>query len=289
MKNFVLLGLAGYVAPKHLEAIKAVGGNLIAAMDLHDSVGCIDSYFPECQFFTKFEGFSQYCETTILKGIKIDYVVICSPNHLHVSHCLFALSIGANVICEKPLALTAKNIDVLGWSESQSRGVIFPILQLRLHPEVIKLKEWCMHLDKPVTGFLDYITPRGDWYKYSWKGDTKLSGGIATNIGIHLFDLLVFLFGEKWEISLNKKQSDIVSGCLTSNFAEIKFSLSIQRGKPTQRVLYFGDKKIDFTQGFTDLHTISYQKILEGKGFCLADTKAAVSLCERIRIIPDTD
>lgn len=288
-KNFVLLGLAGYVAPKHLKAIKEVGGNLIAACDPHDSVGVIDSYFPECQFFTEFERFSRHCEELIYDGGKIDYVVICSPNYLHMAHCMFALRIGADAICEKPVVLNTRNLDKLIAMEKTSKNKIYPILQTRLHPKIIELKKWYACIDKPVKGRLVYNAPRGDWYKYSWKWDIKKSGGIGTNIGIHLIDLLAYMFGKDWRSLLIVKDPDLIEGTFSAPFAVIDFSLSIHRNSPQKRILQIEDKEIDFTKGFADLHPASYKAILAGNGFNLADTRTSILLCENIRYgIPGT-
>ncbi len=282
-KNFVLLGLAGYVAPKHLKAIKNVGGKLLAAMDISDSVGIVDSYFPNCQFFTEFERFSRYCETLVAEGTKIDYVSICSPNYLHMSHCMFALRIGADAICEKPVVLHSKNLDKLLKIEMDSDNKIYPILQARLHPKIIELHKWCMLLNKPVKGKLTYVTSRGDWYKYSWKGDVKKSGGLITNIGIHLLDILALLFMGTWVAIIDKNTSNEVSGHLHSHISDIEFYLSLRRDVPVQRILEIDGKVMDFTEGFTELHTKSYEEIINGKGFELSTIKTSTAMCEAIR------
>lgn len=282
-KNFVLLGLAGYVAPKHLKAIKDTGGSLLAAMDVHDSVGILDSYFPECQFFTEFERFSRYCETSVTEGTKIDYISICSPNYLHMSHCMFALRVGANVICEKPIVLHERNLDKLLEIENNSIGSVYPILQTRLHPKIIELKDWCDNVNKSLIGKLTYVTSRGDWYKYSWKGDERKSGGLITNIGIHLLDMLYFLFGRKWTIVIRKKEEDEISGILQSQDVYIDFYLSLRRDVPIQRVLSLDGVEIDFTKGFTELHTKSYSEIINGRGFDLETARTSIRMCEAIR------
>ena len=193
MKNFALIGAAGYIAPRHMQAIKAVGGNLVAALDKHDSVGILDSYFPDCDFFTEFERFDRHLDKLKRKGIKIDYVSICSPNYLHDSHIRFALRHGADAICEKPLVLNPWNIDALAEIEKETGRRIYTILQLRLHPSIIALRERIQKgpKDKVYDVELTYITSRGNWYHHSWKGDVSKSGGIATNIGIHFFDMLI--------------------------------------------------------------------------------------------------
>lgn len=282
-KNYVILGVAGYVAPKHLKAIKETGGSLLAAMDVHDSVGVLDSYFPECQFFTEFERFSRYCETLVTEGTKIDYVSICSPNYLHMSHCMFALRIDANAICEKPIVLHERNLDKLIRVENDSIGSIYPILQTRLHPKIIELKNWPDTMPEFINGKLTYITSRGDWYKYSWKGDVKKSGGLITNIGVHLLDMLYFLFGKRWTIIIDKKEDDEVSGVLQSTDTNIEFYLSLRRDVPTRRVLQLDEIEIDFTKGFTELHTKSYSEILNGRGFDLETTRTSILMCETIR------
>lgn len=283
MKNFVLIGLAGYVAPKHLMSIKEVDGNLLAALDPHDSVGVVDSYFPDCQFFTEFERFSKFCETYINDIGKIDYVVVCSPNYLHMSHCIFALRIGADVICEKPVVLHYKNIMKLIEMEEKFGKRVYPILQTRYHPKITELKEWCKKLNNKAIGSLYYNTPRGDWYKYSWKSDVSKSGGLITNIGIHLVDLLVYMFGEKWDVFLYHKEPDFISGVLSSNYVDVDFILSIRRDADPVRILDIDGYKVDFTEGFSDLHPTSYKNIIEGNGFLLEDTKTSILICEEIR------
>ena len=198
MKNFVIIGAAGYIAPKHLKAIKDTGNNLLAALDKHDSVGILDTYFPNADFFTEFERFDRHCEKLRRNGTPIDYVSVCSPNYLHDSHCRFGLRIGADVICEKPVVLNPWNVDALMEIEKETKHKVYSILQLRLHPAIISLREKILNRPpgKKYKVDLKYITARGNWYHSSWKGDIHKSGGIATNIGIHFFDILLWMFGD---------------------------------------------------------------------------------------------
>lgn len=265
--NYVLIGV-GYVAPKHLTAIKATGGTLIAALDKHDSVGILDRYFPECEFFTEFERFDRHCEK--IKE-QIDYVVVCSPNYLHDAHIRFGLRIGAKVICEKPAVLNPWNVDEL----IKMGGEVNCILQLRLHPEIQNLT-----VERPASGRLIYHTPRGKWYNQSWKGSVEKSGGICTNIGIHLFDLLLYKFGA-WSAFQGETTKDESRGILHFPHLPISWDLSI-KGIP-ERKLIIGDRVFDFTKGFDDLHTLSYQRILEGKGFTLEDARPAIELVSKLR------
>lgn len=313
MKNFALIGAAGYIAPRHLKAIKETGNKLLCAMDPHDSVGVLDAYHPEAAFFTEFERFDRHVER--LKG-SLDYVSICSPNYLHDAHIRWALRSGSNVICEKPLGLNPRNINALTKLQAKTGLSVNTILQLRLHPEALKLKEDLRHstperargrlLDlrpkKKVQ--LTYITPRGLWYKYSWKGDIEKSGGIATNIGVHLFDLLIWLFGKVEKSYLHLKKDDKVAGFLELENAEVSWYLSSDKNDLTKnlsslrkqgpdsafampltsyRALNLEDKSFDFTSGFTNLHTDSYQKIIGGHGFGIDEARPAIELVHNIR------
>lgn len=295
MKNFALIGAAGYIAPRHMKAIKDTGNNLLAALDKNDSVGILDSYFPEADFFTEFERFDRHIEKLKRRGIKTDFVSVCSPNYLHDSHIRFGLRVGADVICEKPVVLNPWNIDALAEIEKETGNKIFTILQLRLHPSIIALKE---KIDKEPEGKkhevnLDYITSRGHWYYASWKGDIQKSGGIATNIGVHFFDMLMWIFGEVKENIVTEHSRSTASGILELENASVKWRLSIDAnnlpedakamGKRTYRTLSINGESFEFSNGFTELHTKSYENILAGKGFPLMETKRAIQLVHDIR------
>jgi UDP-N-acetyl-2-amino-2-deoxyglucuronate dehydrogenase len=295
MKNFTLIGAAGYIAPRHMKAIKDTGNQLIAALDKHDSVGILDSYFPEADFFTEFERFDRHLEKQKRKGVKIDYVSVCSPNYLHDSHIRFGLRIGADVICEKPVVLNPWNIDALAEIEKETGNQIFTILQLRLHPAIIALKEKVASqpADKKYEVELNYITSRGHWYFSSWKGDIEKSGGIATNIGVNFFDMLMWIFGDLKEVTVTTHTKDTAAGTLELENASVKWNLSIdpknlpedvrESGKRTYRNLTIDGDSFEFSDGFTELHTLSYANILAGKGFPLMETKKAIDLVHKIR------
>ena len=296
-KNFALTGASGYIAPRHLRAIKETGNRLIAALDPHDSAGVIDGYFDDAVFFTEFERFDRHIEKLRrLNGVNsIDYVSICSPNYLHDAHARFALRIGADVICEKPLVLNPWNIDALAELERESGKNIYTVLQLRVHPSLIALHDK-IHKEKIKTKKdinLTYITSRGPWYLVSWKGHLDRSGGLATNIGIHFFDLLMWLFGdvEKSEVYLSEPTK--TSGFLELKNARVKWFLSIdkndlpaeslQKGQRTFRSITIDNEAIEFSDGFTDLHTIVYRETLAGHGFGLDDARPSIELVHGIR------
>lgn len=300
MKNFALIGASGYIAPRHMKAIKETGNNLVVALDKNDSVGIIDSYFPDADFFTEYERFDRHIEK--MKRMdsknKIDYISICSPNYLHDSHIRFALRIGAEAICEKPLVLNPWNIEALKEIEAETGKKINSILQLRLHPEIIKLKkrvEEEIKLDKDKVYEIDLttITARGHWYNISWKGEIPKSGGIVTNIGIHNFDMLLWIFGAVKENRVDILEQNRASGYLKLENANIKWLLSIDRndlpketvlkGSRFFRMLKIDDDEIEFEKGFTDLHTLSYQEILKGNGFSLDDALPSIDLVHKIR------
>lgn len=295
MKNFALIGAAGYIAPRHLQAIKATGNNLVAAMDKNDSVGILDSYFPDCDFFTEFERFDRHLDKLKRKGIKVDYVSICSPNYLHDSHIRFALRHGADAICEKPLVLNPWNIDALAEIEKETGKKVYTILQLRLHPSIIALREKIKNgsQDKTYDVDLTYITSRGHWYHHSWKGDISKSGGIATNIGIHFFDMLIWVFGSVKKNEVTKMTEKKAEGSLTLQRANVNWMLSVdavdlpekekQEGKRTFRSLTLEGKEIEFSDGFTDLHTKSYQNILDGNGFGLSESLESIGIAHKLR------
>jgi len=294
MDNYVLIGAAGYIAPRHMEAIKVNGGNLVGAYDPFDSVGIIDRYFPEASFFTEFERFDRYVDLQIRNGISIDYVVVCSPNYLHDSHIRFGLRIGADVICEKPLVLTEKNLQGLIELEGSSRGKVFNILQLRLHDSAIELRKRIkQNRDEFINVDFTYITSRGRWYLHSWKGDIDKSGGIATNIGIHFFDMLIWIFGDVKENVVKSHNNTSARGVLNFENASVNWFLSIdsqdlplaarEQNMTTFRSMKFGEDSFEFSSGFTDLHVKSYQKIINGEGFRLTDSGAAIAVAEEIR------
>lgn len=297
MKRFALIGAAGYIAPRHLKAIKDTGNVLVVALDRSDSVGVLDSYFPDADFFTEFERFDRHLEKLKRADEKqaVDYVSICSPNYLHDAHVRFALRIGANVICEKPLVLNPWNIDGLDEIERESKGKINTILQLRLHPAIIELKERVDSAgeDKMHDVDLTYITSRGHWYMVSWKGDMEKSGGIATNIGIHFFDMLAWIFGDVKKNIVHIREPKRAAGFLELEKARVRWFLSLERddlpvkpeaGKPmTYRSITVDGQEVEFSGGFTDLHTESYKKILAGDGFGTKDVMLSVKIASDIR------
>jgi UDP-N-acetyl-2-amino-2-deoxyglucuronate dehydrogenase len=295
MKNFALIGVAGYIAPRHLQAIRDTKNNLLAALDKFDNVGVIDSYFPNAHFFTEFERFDRHLDKLQRKEVKIDYVSICTPNYLHDSHIRFALRHRADAICEKPLVLSPWNVDALAEIEKETGKRVFTILQLRLHPSIIALREKILNgpKDKIYDVDLNYITSRGNWYHISWKGDASKSGGIATNIGIHFFDMLIWVFGSVKKNNVKELNDDSASGYLELERARVNWQLSINadhlpaeaksKGKRTYRSLKLEDQEIEFSEGFTDLHTLSYQEILKGNGFGLEDARPSIELTYEIR------
>jgi len=277
MKKYVLLGGAGFVAPRHMKAIKETDGELIAVLDPADSVGILDSYFPECKYFSEFERFDRYCS-----GQDIDYTVVCSPNYLHSSHCSFGLRIGSDVICEKPLVLQERNLDGLLQLEKSTGHRIWNILQLRLSGVCAEIKKE-IQITSSNSTFLEYVVSRGSWYDYSWKGNEEKSGGPLFNIGIHLFDLLLYLFGYKWEIILWRGNHRYQEGHLLNNGFDVGISLDISSDATPIRCLSLGNKSFDLSKNFTDLHTESYKQILAGNGFGIESVRPAISLCERLR------
>ena len=295
MKNFILIGAAGYIAPRHMKAIKETGNNLIAAYDPYDGVGIMDSHFPDAHFFTEFERFDRHVEKLKRSSIKIDYVSICSPNYLHDSHIRYGLRIGADVICEKPLVLNPWNVDALIELEEEYNNKVHTILQLRHHEAILELKDKIANgaADKVYDIDLTYITSRGNWYYTSWKGDESKSGGIASNIGVHFFDMLQWIFGPMQSFSVNEKTRDTNSGTLKLKQANVNWYLSINSDNlpdqakkeklTTFRTLSIEGESIEFSKGFTDLHTVSYQKILQGFGYGLKDAKNSIEIVSQIR------
>ena len=295
MKNFTLIGASGYIAPRHLRAIKDTGNNLLAAYDLFDSVGVMDSYFPNADFFTEFERFDRHLDRIKRNGQKIDYVSICSPNYLHDSHIRFGLKNGANVICEKPLVLNPWNLEGLLEMEKETNQQVFNILQLRLHESIIALKKKvdAAPKDKVFDFDLTYITSRGKWYYASWKGDERKSGGIATNIGVHFFDMLSWIFGDVKENIIHLHEHDRASGFLGFERARVRWFLSInsdtlpekvkEQGKTTYRSMTLEGEEIEFSDGFTNLHTKSYEDIVSGGGFRISEALNAIKIVHKIR------
>jgi UDP-N-acetyl-2-amino-2-deoxyglucuronate dehydrogenase len=294
-KRFVLIGAAGYVAPRHMKAVRDTGNTLVAALDISDSVGVIDSYFPDADFFTEFERFDRHVDLLRRKGEAIDYVSICSPNYLHDAHIRFALRSGAHAICEKPLVLNPWNLDGLLDVQRETGKDVYTILQLRLHPSIINLKTTieASGADTRHDVDLTYITSRGHWYGISWKGNEKKSGGIATNIGVHFFDMLGFVFGDLRENILHHVTDTMAAGYLEYDRARVRWFLSVdaahlpasasEAGQRTYRSITVDGEEIEFSGGFTDLHTVSYGHILKGGGFGLEDTRAAVETVSNIR------
>lgn len=294
MKNFVLIGAGGYIAPRHMKAIKETGNNLLAALDKHDSVGILDSYFPDAEFFTEFERFDRHVEKLKRGGTLTDYVSVCSPNYLHDAHIRFGFRIGADVVCEKPLVLNPWNIEALGEIEKETGKKVFNILQLRLHPKIIELKQKVqLQKDKIFDIDLTYITSRGHWYFASWKGDTSKSGGISTNIGVHFFDMLTWIFGRVKSNVVHLLEPDKASGHLELEKARVRWFLSVDintipsairnAGKKTYRSLLIDGEEFEFSEGFTDLHTRSYEEILKDNGFPLSEVIPCIQVVHEIR------
>jgi UDP-N-acetyl-2-amino-2-deoxyglucuronate dehydrogenase len=299
LKKFALIGAGGYIAPRHMRAIKAVGGDLVVALDPKDSVGIMDSYFPDADFFVEFERFDRYVDKLRRAGRPIDYVSICSPNYLHDAHCRFALRSDADAICEKPLVLNPWNLDGLAEIERETNRKVSTILQLRLHPAIKQLKaeiDQSRRSDHEVV--LTYITSRGRWYHISWKGDDGKAGGVATNIGIHFFDMVAHVFGPIERQELHLRDLKRASGVMRCKKAEVRWFLSIDRsdlppglkpGQSTFRSITVDGREIEFSEGFTDLHTVSYQEILEGRGFSIDTVRPSVEVASALRKLAVTE
>lgn len=300
MKNFAITGVAGYIAPRHLQAIRDTGNRLAAALDPHDAVGILDRYFDDVSYFQEFERFDRHIEKLRRKtdSERIHYVSICAPNYLHDAHMRFALRVGADAICEKPLVLNPWNLDALADLERETGRRIYNILQLRLHPTIVALKQ---RIDAEPAGKihdvdLTYITSRGKWYGVSWKGSVEKSGGIATNIGIHFFDMLSWIFGPVSEMQVHVSEPNRASGMLRLRKAVVRWYLSLEKGdvpaaardkgKTTYRSLTVGGEEVEFSDGFTELHTAVYREILAGRGFGLEDARPSVTLAHDIRVAP---
>jgi UDP-N-acetyl-2-amino-2-deoxyglucuronate dehydrogenase len=294
-KNFALVGVAGYIAPRHVKAIKDTNNDLIATLDPFDSVGYLDNYFPNADYFYEFERFERHVDKLSRTDKKIEYVSICSPNYLHDSHIRFALRHKAHAICEKPLVLNPWNIDALAEIEKETGKRIFNILQLRLHPSIISLKEKIEKGPKEKIYDIDlaYITSRGRWYDFSWKGNIQKSGGVATNIGVHFFDMLTWIFGDVKENIVHVYEEQRAAGYLQLEKARVRWFLSIdynslpndikEKGQRTYRSITVEGEEIEFSSGFTDLHTLSYQKILKDEGFGLSEAKKSIQTVYNIR------
>jgi UDP-N-acetyl-2-amino-2-deoxyglucuronate dehydrogenase len=294
-KKFALIGAAGFIAPRHFRAIKETQNQLVAAFDPNDSVGIMDSYFPKADFFTEYERFDRHLDKLKRQNQKVDFLSVCSPNYLHDSHIRFGLRSGMDVICEKPLVLNPWNLDALKTLELETGKRVFTILQLRHHPNIIELKR---KVESAPTGKifdvdLTYITSRGKWYYASWKSDIQKSGGIATNIGIHFFDMLMWVFGKPVSSSVFINTHDRASGYLQLEKARVRWFLSInpdtlpeevmQKNKSTYRSVQIEGKETEFSDNFDNLHTIAYSEILSGNGYGVDEARDSVQLCHQIR------
>ena len=294
-KNFGLIGVAGYIAERHLKALKDTGNNLLASLDRFDSVGLIDNYFPKSDFFVEFERFDRHFDKLKRSGTKIDYVSICSPNYLHDSHIRFALRHHADAVCEKPIVLNPWNLDALKEIENETGHKIHTVLQLRLHPKITELRNRIQNgpRDKVYDVDLTYITSRGNWYYISWKGDIQKSGGIATNIGIHFFDMLGWIFGEEKNNVVNLSELNKAGGYLELKNARVRWFLSLdyndipaevrETGQRTFRSITIEGEEVEFSEGFTDLHTATYREIIAGRGFGLDEARQSVITAYTIR------
>ena len=296
MKNFALLGASGYIAPRHLKAIKETNNEVIVALDKYDSVGIIDSYFPDANFFTEPERFDRHLEKLKYESKrKLDFFTICTPNYLHDSHIRMALRRNADAICEKPIVLNPWNLDALEKMEKETGNTIYNILQLRVHKTVQKLKKLVSSADPNKIYDIDltYITSRGKWYFASWKGDERRSGGIATNIGVHFFDMLSWIFGVVKRNDVHIKSHDRAGGYLEFQNARVRWFLSVnydlvpehikKKGQRTFRSIKIDKNELEFSEGFNDLHTILYKEILKGKGFRISDTRQSIEIVHEIR------
>lgn len=292
MMNFALIGASGYIAPRHMAAIKRVDGSLLVAFDPNDSVGILDSHFPDAHFFTEFERFDRHIDKIRRRGTRLDYIAICSPNYLHDAHVRFALRSGSDAICEKPLVLNPWNIDGLQELERETGRRVSTILQLRLHPAILALRDKVARENRRYSVDLTYITSRGRWYHASWKGDEAKSGGIATNIGVHFFDMLSFVFGPLESQTASLREPERASGTLHYQNADVRWFLSVDRSdlpeavrglKPTYRAITIDGEDVEFSDGFTDLHSRSYEEILAGKGYGLADVRPCIEVVSVFR------
>lgn len=296
--RFAIVGAAGFIAPRHLQAIKRVGCELVAAVDPNDSVGIIDSYFPEADFFTEVERFDRHLGKLRRQGRPIDFVSICSPSHLHDAHIRMALRNGAHAICEKPIVLNPWNADALVEIERECGKRVYAILQLRHHPAIIALREQCLAPAAPAKVDVDvtYVVPRGKWYLRSWKGNLEKSGGVATNIGIHIFDVLGWIFGGLQSSVVHRRQEDCASGTVDLERARVRWFLSVNAGhlpdtptardRGTFRSIVINGMEVELSDGFTDLHTLAYEEILAGRGVGLCDSRQSIEMAYAIRRAP---
>jgi len=296
-RNFALIGAAGYIAPRHMRAIRDTGNRIVAAVDKSDSVGILDSFFYDVAFFTEFERFDRHAEKLRRQGGDkcIHYTSICSPNYLHDAHVRFALRIGADAICEKPLVLNPWNLDALAELERESGKRIFNVLQLRVHPSIMALREKIRQAPagKKYAIDLTYITSRGNWYFASWKGDISKSGGIATNIGVHFFDMLIWIFGGVQHHEVHRAGDSKMAGFLELEKAQVRWFLSVgsedlpaeaaKGGKTTYRSITIDGEELEFSGGFTDLHTVVYREILAGRGFGIEEARPSIDLVYKLR------
>lgn len=299
-QNFAITGVAGYIAPRHLQAIMDTGNKLVSAMDPFDSVGILDRYFPDTSFFTEFERYDRHLEKLRRMGNseRVNYISICSPNYLHDAHIRQALRIGAHAICEKPLVLNPWNLDALEEMEQDSEGRVYNVLQLRTHAKVLELKRLIEKdkSDKRHKIRLHYITSRGTWYRYSWKGVPEKSGGVATNIGIHFFDMLIWMFGDVKSYRLTRHSTETMAGEIELANADVEWLLSIdsshlpdiavEEGKPTYRSILIDGEELEFSTGFADLHTRVYEETLAGNGFTIEHARPSIELVHRLRQAP---
>jgi UDP-N-acetyl-2-amino-2-deoxyglucuronate dehydrogenase len=295
MTTYALIGASGYIAPRHMKAIRDTGGDLVVAYDPNDSVGILDSHFPDAHFFTEFERFDRHVDKLRRRGERLDYVSIASPNYLHDAHCRFALRSGADAICEKPLVLNPWNIDGLAEIERDMGKRIYSILQLRLHPAIIALRDKFRNSTKKHTVELTYCTSRGRWYHASWKGDDSKSGGVATNIGVHFFDMLSFVFGKVQNNVAHLRTPERAAGFIECERANVSWFLSVDRNdlpasvqgkKTTYRSITVDGEEVEFSEGFTDLHTRSYEEVLAGNGFGLSEVRPSIEIVSAFRTQP---
>jgi UDP-N-acetyl-2-amino-2-deoxyglucuronate dehydrogenase len=295
MTTYALIGASGYIAPRHMKAIRDTGGDLVVAYDPNDSVGILDSHFPDAHFFTEFERFDRHVDKLRRRGERLDYVSIASPNYLHDAHCRFALRSGADAICEKPLVLNPWNIDGLAEIERDMGKRIYSILQLRLHPAIIALRDEFRNSTKKHTVELTYCTSRGRWYHASWKGDDSKSGGVATNIGVHFFDMLSFVFGKVQNNVAHLRTPERAAGFIECERANVSWFLSVDRNdlpasvqgkKTTYRSITVDGEEVEFSEGFTDLHTRSYEEVLAGNGFGLSEVRPSIEIVSAFRTQP---
>lgn len=303
MKNFAVIGVAGYIAPRHLQAIQETGNRVVAAVDPSDAVGILDRYSYEIRYFREIERFDRHVDK-LRRGPeaeRIDWITICSPNYLHDSHIRLALRNGANALCEKPIVINPWNLDALQQLETETGRRVFTVLQLRVHPQLIALRERLRARTVPRRAqvSLVYVTSRGPWYQVSWKGSNEKSGGIGTNIGVHLFDLLIWLFGKPERSMLSVNERSRMGGELELEHADVRWFLSTDRGdlpdemraqgKPTYRQITIDEEPVEFSEGFTDLHTELYRRTLQGRGFGIDDARASIELVSRIRSLAATE